>query len=571
LSLSPVLYGVPVYRESGGAYSVKVPLLKIHLYNDVVANAYKYMVYRFSQYAYLRRGVIIRNYTPSSGTVDVEVPVEAQLSGRSAEELMLDLYKEFIQQYFAPRLIDRIRRASHDDLLLVFYRRRGEGKQQTGLASVILPLKYVKNYIEDIKSNKWAIQKKSIKAFSKIEEMILERIQELENRYVKDLDLVIVGKDGNVEPLETTRVLEELGKTSVFSDDVKYVSGSTKRCCYCGSEIKEPSFPATGKLGIGRYRLPQVEKTDLSNEASICLRCVLLSMYYVLEGGESTLLYTFNGLLGVFRAERRLPSGTTVDFAVALAEQLARKPAELTASMVMNSAFGEERAKLQVENLNEVAVERLALLAHAFPLALRDEAVQRELINYMLSEPHAFISYLVYVLLKQLEKGGDMSYVSKEIPRYITPYLYRETELRVAYTIASIAEGLAYHLKQAVTDKYTLRKFADTLSTGGLSTAVAYALQRLSSPPIAVAISKFVDRSLVKEVLDEYGFRYYEEGGIIYVYLDSIPPAEIRISEDRGRKVFTKAYELLMIMLPEIASKEEGGEEQSEGETVAQG
>ncbi|MEM0235977.1 hypothetical protein [Thermofilum sp.] len=163
-----------------------------------------------------------------------------------------------------------------------------------------------------------------------------------------------------------------------------------------------------------------------------------------------------------------------------------------------------------------------------------------------------------------------MSYVSKEISKYITPQLYKETELRVAYTIALIAEGLVYQLNQAGADRYTLRKFADTLSTGGLSTALAYALQRLPSSFSAVALSKFIDRSVVKGVLDEYGFNYKEEEGIIYVYLSGIIPAEIRILEDRGKRIFAKASELLMILSSDIAFKEEGEEKQSEGETVAQ-
>ncbi len=575
MSLGPVLYGVPVYKESGSTYSVKVPFLKIHLYNDVVVNAYKYVVYRFSQYACLRGGIIVRNYDPSSGTMDVEVPAEALLSGRSPEELVQGLYREFVEQYLAPRLIERIRKASLDDLLSVFYRKRGTKEPETGLASVILPLKHVNSYIEDIKSNKWAIQKQSIEALKKLEGRIGREVQRLRDKGVKEKDLIIVGKNGDVVLLDTKRVLNELGKPAVFNDDVKYVSRNTKRCCYCGSEIEEPMFPATGKLGVGRYRLPQVEKTNLSGEALVCLRCILLSMYYVLEGGETALLYTFNGLLGVFRAERRLPRRTTVDFAIAVAEQMMWKPAELTASMVMNSAFGEDRAKLKVGGLSEVAVERLALLACMSPEALDDEAVKQHLFDYMFSEPPAFISHLVYVLLKQLEKKGgmrDMSYVSKEIPRYITPYLYREKELRVAYTLAAIAEGVIHRLKQEGADKYTLRKVADDLAMGGLTTAISYAIQRMKNPPSAIALSKFIDRTLVKEVLDEYEFSYEEkEDGTMLVYLSTIPSAEVKIREDLGQRVFSKAYDALLLLSPEIASKREGEAEESRGESVVQG
>ncbi|MEM3831930.1 MAG: hypothetical protein QXS89_07045, partial [Sulfolobales archaeon] len=145
MSLGAVLYGVPVYREGGSTYSVKIPLIKIHLYNDVVAAAYSYLVYRFSQYAYLQRGFIIRNYDPSSGTIDVEVPEEIRLDGRSVKDDVIDLFKEFIRQYFVPRLIDRIRRTELDSLLSVFYNRwrrdeKQTGERQTGVASVVLPL-----------------------------------------------------------------------------------------------------------------------------------------------------------------------------------------------------------------------------------------------------------------------------------------------------------------------------------------------------------------------------------------------------------------------------------------------
>ncbi|MEM4971808.1 MAG: hypothetical protein QXE01_11225, partial [Sulfolobales archaeon] len=399
-------------------------------------------------------------------------------------------------------------------------------------------------------------------------EKIFERVRKLMSEGLRDDDLVVVEKDGDVIPLKMNELIEQLERFPDFGDDLKLVSRAMK-CCYCGSKIDGLRFSATGRLGIGRYRLPQESRTDLSNEARVCLRCVLTSMYYVLEGGEKTLTYTLNGLLSMIVFGEKFSRGTTVDLAIGLAKHMEERPTEWVASMIVNTAFGEERARVRVESLDEVAIERLALLVYAFPRALHNENVQRILINYMRSNFSSFISYLVYIL-KQSKKGGDMSYISKEILRYVTPHLYRETDLRVAYTIASIAEGLVYRLKQAGADVYTLRKFADTLSTGGLSTAIAYALQRLSSPPTDVAMSKFVDKSLVKEVLDKYGFRYYEKDDIIYVYLDSIPPAEIRIREDRGRRVFTKAYELLIIMSPEIASKEEGEEELSKGETVAQ-
>ncbi|MEM4827730.1 MAG: hypothetical protein QXK07_06815, partial [Desulfurococcaceae archaeon] len=286
----------------------------------------------------------------------------------------------------------------------------------------------------------------------------------------------------------------------------------------------------------------------------------------VLEGGETALLYTLNGLLGVFRAERKLPKGTTVDFAVAVAKQMAWKSAELTASMVLNSAFGEDRAKLKVGNLSEVAVERLALLASMFPEAL-DDAVKQHLFDYMFSEPPGFISHLVHVLLKQLEKEGGvkgMSYVSKEIPRYITPYLYREKELRVAYTLAAIAEGVIHRLKQDGADKYTLRKVADNLAMGGLTTAISYAIQRMKNPPSAIALSKFIDRTLVKEVLDEYEFSYEEkEDGTLLVYLSTIPSAEVKIREDLGQRVFSRAHEALLVLSSWILSKEEGEAEEA--------
>ncbi|MEM1606382.1 MAG: hypothetical protein QXW41_09080 [Fervidicoccaceae archaeon] len=567
MSLGALLYGVPVYRESGSTYSVKVPLVKIHLYNNVIASAYSYLVYRFSQYAYLQRGFIIRNYDPTSGTIDVEVSEETHLNDRGVEDDVISLFKEFVHQYFVPRLTDMIRGADLDDLLLVFYKRQRIGEKQTGLASVVLPLRYVEQYIESIESNKWAIQRKSVDALLKKKDKILEKVRELRSKGLSDDDLVVVDKDGDIILLKIDELLEQLERISDFQDDLKFVSRVMK-CCYCGSKINGLSFSATGRLGVGRYRLPQESKTDLSSEARVCLRCILISMYYILEGGEKMLIHTLNGLLNVIRAEESFSKDTTIDLAISLAKHMVEMPTEWTASMIMNSAFGKERVRVHVESLDEVAIERLALLAYAFPWALHNESVQRILLSYMCSNFSSFISYLVYVL-KQSKKGGNMSYISKEILRYITPHLYKETELRIAYTIASIAEGLAYYLKQAGADNYTLRKFADTLSTGGLSTAIAYALQRLANPPIAVAISKFIDRSLVKEILDEYSFRYYEKDGIIYIYLDSIPLAEIKIRENHGMRVFAKAYELLLIMTPEIASKEKGREEQSEGETVA--
>ncbi|MEM0235976.1 hypothetical protein [Thermofilum sp.] len=426
MSLGAVLYGVPVYRESSNTHSVKVPLVKIHLYNDIVANAYNYLVYKFSQYAYLRRGFIVRNYDPSSGTIDVEVPEETHLEGKSVEDDVQSLFREFLQQYFLPRLTDRIRRAKLDDLLSVFYLRWKPRGKQTGLASLILPLKYVEPYVKIVEalltkkekkivkapskneekknSSKWAIQRGSVESFLLKKKDILERVQALRSKGLGDDDLVVVEKDGGVRHLKIIELQEQLESPPNFGEDLKFVSRAMK-CCYCGSKIEGLSFSATGRLGVGRYRLPQEGRTDLSNEARICPRCVLVSMYYILEGGEKTLTYTLNGLLSVIMVGDMISRGTTVDLAIGLGKHMEERPTEWTASMVMNSAFGEERAKVYVESLDEVAIERLALLVYAFPRALKNKNVQRILINYLRSDFSSFISYLVYIL-KQSKKGG---------------------------------------------------------------------------------------------------------------------------------------------------------------------
>jgi len=577
LSHVTVLYGIPVYGKSDSIFTIKVPLLKVHLYNEVVFNAYRYLVYKFSQYAFISKGIIIKNYDPSSGTVDVEIPLSAQLDVNKVESAIAELFEDFIEQYFIPRLVERIGEAKLEDLMMIFYRKRRKGEKETGLASVILPLGLVEQYLDSIESRSWAIQKRSIKSIQTRRNRIESRVEELVSKGVKEDDLVMLDKEGNVELFEINKIVEDLKRiksniVSSFRDEVKFVKGVNK-CCYCRSPLNKLSFQVAGRLGVGRYRLPHETKTDLTGSARMCVGCLLVSMYYILEGGDRMLAYTFNGLLGVLRVEEKFSKSSTLDFAISLLDYLKKNiPVEWARTLVLNSAFGDEKAVIELENIDEVAIERLALLAHFPTQVLHDENVQRILLDYMRSNFSGFISHLVYILKhfpKQLEKGGVMSYVSKLITKYITPYLYRETELRVAYTVASIAESVIYLLKNSGEDQYTLRKFADTLSMGGLTSALAYALQRLKSPPKTITLSKYVDKPIVKEVLDEHGFSYYEENGDIHIYLNSVPQAEINIREKHGRRVFSKAYELLIIMAPEIVYKEEK-EEESKGGGVVQ-
>lgn len=157
-----------------------------------------------------------------------------------------------------------------------------------------------------------------------------------------------------------------------------------------------------------------------------------------------------------------------------------------------------------------------------------------------------------------------MSYVSKEVHKYITPHIYRELETRVAYAIAFIAESVVYQLQSSGADRYTIRKFADTLRSG-LCTAIAYALPRIGKELKSLRLSDVADKTMIKEVLERYGFQCEEKEGALYVYLSSIPSAEIRIREEHGTKVLLKAYDILTLLAPAIVVEEKteqaGGEE----------
>lgn len=570
--LEIVFYGVPAYNPIGYAGAFRIPFIKINVHNDVVVNAYRYLVYRLSQYAYIKEGIILKDYDPSTGTVEAVLPEHTQVKAPSeVEKLLRKVYEEFVSDYLVPKLLKHLRERGLDEILSTFYRRRRRGETQTGLFSVILPVRHVELYPDKV--TEYAIQKKSIRELQSNKDKILEKLRELRERgELSNGDIVIVEKKaiGEIRRLSEDRIEGALKRLPerVMQTDIKSIkekrksAGDKGKCCFCGINIgrDEPEFETTGRLGLGRYRLPHEASTDLSGKGLMCLRCVIVSMFYVLDGGEDSILYAFNGLLSATRFEQRLSKRSTLDIATSMARVIKDSvPEDWAVSMILNSAFGGDRAEINVEGLDEVAIERLALLSSLLPgRILMDENVQRVLIRYIRSDFSEFVSHLVYIL-KQSEKGGDfMSRVSKRISMYITPYLYRESkEMRVAYTIATLAEYIAYKLSEKGADEYTIREFADNLRTGGLVTAIAYSIPRIGEEIKTLRVSELADKTIIKEVLDRYEFKYKEEGGAIYVYLDSIPPAETRIIDEYGRKIMLRAYDVLALLYPRVVLKKE--------------
>ncbi|MEL9908232.1 MULTISPECIES: hypothetical protein [Thermoprotei] len=537
MSLATV-YGVPVY-VAGDAQRVEVPFFKIRIGNEELATAYRYLAYKFGQYLFLKKGVVVAGYDPASGTL--------LLNGFMELDDVYSEYKNFVKEYLAPKLRKLIENADINDILPVFYYRRGEpDSSPTGLSTVVLAAHHVGNYIETLRSGyKIQTQEELQKKLSKME-------NELKQNQAGLKDIVLVNKEGDVRLLSDEEIAGELSNIdATVSGDVKEVEKD--RCIYCGG-VSKHLYPATGKLGTGRTRLSHETYTKISGDAQICLRCMLVTLFHRLNS-KKDVLFELNGYLARFsdKLARRADTETLKAILMVFSklENISRGEA-----LVFNSLFGDERVRVKVEGLDEEAVERIALLyAVAGRKPFEDPQTQSLLVSYVFAPSLTESVRVLLHILKQFEKGGglDMSYVSK----YITSNLYmQEEDKRVAYALAKLAESVVYMIdeKSPVENKdYVKRRFADTLRRAGLSKAIAYAVSAGGIDIIQLPVpATGEERDHIKEVLEKYGFKYEQSNDIFKVDVKSIPLAEIRIEEEFTNKIYEDAYTYLVVLRPEI-------------------
>ncbi len=566
--IEAVVYGLPVYSDRAGeAVNVDVPFFKINLNNEAVVNAYKYLAYKFAQYLLLKKGVTVRDYDPLTGRLTVE--------GSVTPDEVLKEYEGFVKEYLIPKLKDKLTRSELDAILPAFYYRRNEKSGATGLSSVILPVKHVEQYFQALASGKYNVQSQSVKKAEKIKRSVDKEINE---KKFNPNDLIIIdAKKENAVFLGDDEI--EKAFLSVPESKAIGVRMVEERCIYCDTgDIR--LLPATGKLGVGRLRLSTEEKTNFSDKAKLCLRCVLVSLLYTLDTGGD-FFFQLSGFNTRFRDEKRYGEGETLTAILTIVNKLASDPKGHKA-LVYNSLFGDEKISLKIEGLDEEAFEKLALLhAEAGIFPFHDKVSQSLIVSYVnapsFSESLRILLHILKKHMKQLEKTGGregdwrLSYISK----YISSKLNVEKEdKRVAYAMAKLAESILYMIDKKSKEEektgengrkydYVKRRFADTLRRAGLSKAIAYAVSAAGiSPAVITVLVEGEEKDHVKKVFDRYGFKYSEEERMLKVYRDSVPLAEISIEERYTSGIYEDVYTYLVVLKPEIelGGREESGE-----------
>jgi hypothetical protein len=551
-----VLYGLPIYGVRGWGSYLKVPFFRVSVKkeDELVVNAYKYLVIRFNQYLILKYGCKVIDYSPTSGMLIV--------SGFSNENEVYKVYDDFVNEFFIPKLKDLTKNASINDFLNTYYYRKDESGNATGLTDVVIPAKLISEY------------PKILRSMYKIQGQVLNKLNFLENK-LKNLthscdnnDLVIVKPSGEVETLNYDLIANVMvGGVGSYGDE-GVVSSDT--CLYCGWKHKDVLLDCKGKLGPGRMRFRQEEKTKITEKAKICLRCVSTTLFYVLDSSFSSVGSAGDVLL-TFKLMRKvnLDSETLNSIYYVLNLLSIHKYGVL----ILNSLFGDDRVRVRVEGLDELSIERLALLLNVFG----QEACSKDFVsdNSSLLIPYIsspdFTPYLVQIL-KQFKKGGSyMSYVFK----YLKTHVYVEPEdKKVAYVLARVVSPVIDMLMKAEgreEDKlYNVRRFAQTLRTSGIAKALAYAIPRLDVKLKMLWI--YVDgdeKTYMKEILNKLKIKYDEEGSVIKVDVESLVRSEVLLEKLYSQTIYNDIYTYLVVLHQEI-EQETKSEEGSRGGSSAE-
>jgi len=550
--LSAVVYAVPIYSaHDQGFLDATKSFIRLNLRDEFLERAYRHLVHKFGYYALIKHGVLIKEYVPVSGFVHMLVPKDA---------LDFDLWSEFanfVSEYFVPKLKQLMKRATVEDILSAFYRRSREEGGATGLAPVILLGSQIQQY-PDVVVN-FNIQPKTKKdGVPKIRSTI-ESSHALIQSHPDDM--FVVEPDGGISLLDDKTIVEAMIARAIHAASGKNVT--TSSCIYCGSTVH--LHKATGKLGVGRTRFPQETTTDFSGRAKICLRCMLVALFYTLEKaerGKEMLEAEIEGFETELESEEVAGDTETERAVKAVLNRL------VSPVLTYNALFGDERLRVSIEGIGEDGVEKLALLK----LCIGDTRLEDEVMSFVFdflfnSSLFGSIRSLLQVL-KQLEKamGECMSHVSKYL--FTRAYIGREEEW-VSLTIAKIASGMIYVVKERIKEElknkgeevkeipdeelYPLRTFAEEVRNGSLTKALAYIAERYGSIPVVpVLVSGAEDKEMIKKILGKFGFRYEEEGNILKVYADSIPTAEAKLRNIYGVKVYEDAHTAIIVMNQDV-------------------
>lgn len=535
-----VIYGIPIYGAGEEQRIAEAPFFKLNLNEESLVNAYRYLAYRFGQYLLLETGAVVKEYDPLAGRLVVE--------GNLTPDDVLNKYRDFVEKYLVPKLKTPLAHASINEVLPAFYYRKRESKP-TGLSTVVLSARHVQQYFDALLSGDYAIQRtKSVKgSIEKARGKVLENLKTFGLRHD---DIVIIDKTGGVEVLTDDKMIAAF--QCIPGADAIGVKKVGRSCIYCDAS-NIPLYPATGKLGVGRTRLPHETTTDLSGKAKICLRCLLVAVLYRLDTGGDFFIQ-LSGSSMRFRDEKVRAEGETLRAIQTVLQKLKHHPC--SGALIFNSLFGVDRATLRIEGLDEEVFEKLALLYATLGTTSFSDEVESLLVSYVNAPSFSdSLRTLLHILKKQSEKAGvpNMSYVSK----YITSKLYAQRkDKRVAYALAKLAEAVVYRIDQSNVENkdYVKRRFADILRRAGLSKAIEYAMSATNTPieVLTVLVKSGEERDHIKRVIDEYKIKYREEGDVLKVYVDNIPLAEIMIVEEFSQGIYEDVYTYLAILKPSV-------------------
>jgi len=558
-----VVYAVPLYRTVDFVEK-STSFIRLFVRDELLVKAYKHLLHKFGYYLSIKYGVLIKEYDPVTGAVRMLVP-------RKMLSEEIDLWREFssfTSEYFIPKLQQLLKQASAETILSVFYRRSKEEGSATGLAPVIMLGTQINQYPNALE--KFNVQGKKDK-INKDGKVVEGKITKVRNAIESNKNLIEGNPNGLflIEPKESSKTLrfKMLGVSDMASAmtalggdaSEKRVTGSS--CVYCGS--KEHLHKATGKLGVGRVRFAHEKETNFSDKAKICLRCMLVALFYVLDvQGSEVLKAEIEGVEAELKA-MNVQGGSETERVIKAVLSRLTSPA-----LTYNTLLGDDKLRVKISGLNDEAIERLSLLKLCVEEARIDEAVDA-VIDFVFN-PSVFGSVRSLLqALKQLEKWGGscMSHVSKYL--FTRAYVGREEEW-VALTIAKISSGVMYIAKERIKEKlkertgqevekildeelYPLRTFAEEVRNGSLTKALAYVAERYGSiPVISVLTSGAEDKEMVKRVLDKFGFKYEEEGNKLKIYADSIPIAEAKLRSLYGLKVYEDAHTAIIVMNQDV-------------------
>jgi len=545
---STVVYAIPLYHRVDFVEK-SATFIRLHVRDEFLEKAYKYLLHKLGYYLSIKYGVLIKEYDPVTGAVRMFVPREML-----SEEM--DLWREFsnfTSEYFIPKLHQLLKQASAETVLSVFYRRSEEEGGATGLAPVVMLGSHIEQYPDVLK--KFRIQRKDKKI-----QNIKEVVDKKENKELIKSNvngLFLMDSEGRLKLLDDSDIASAMTASGGIASE-KRVSGSS--CVYCGS--KEHLHKATGKLGVGRVRFAHEKETSF-NKAKICLRCMLVALFYVLDvQGSEVLEAEIEGVEAELKAMNIQGGSETERVIKAVLSRLA------SPVLTYNTLLGDDKLRVKISGLNDEAIERLSLLKLCVGETRIDEAV--DAVMDFVFNPSVFGSVRSLLqTLKQLEKRGGscMSHVSKYL--FTRAYVGREEEW-VALTIAKIGSGVMYIAKERIKEKlkgltgqevekipdeelYPLRTFAEEVRNGSLTKALAYVAERYGSiPVITMLTSGAEDKEMVKRVLDKFGFKYEEEGNKLKIYADSIPIAEAKLRNLYGLKVYEDAHTAIIVMNQDV-------------------